>query len=785
VINYFGTGADGHYGNNSPFPGTTVGVDVDDFVVEITAILTIPAAGNWTFGVNSDDGFGLTIGSFSLSFAAPRSPADTLSTFNFSAPGEYNLRLVYYERGGGSCVELFAAQGSFAVWDSTNFRLLGDVANGGLAVKSLPVSGGGSGTYRSLIGTDIVTPMKGKNATAYIRVPFTLSNPAALESLTLRIKYDDGFVAYLNGQEVARRNAPVSPQWNSAATASHPNFQALVYEDINITDRKSALQAGSNVLGIQGLNENSDDSDFLIVPELVEYRTSSLTNHYFATPSPGAINGTGFYAFVADTKFSQDRGFYEAPFTLTISTETPGATIRYTTNGTPPSLSNGIVYAGPIYINRTTVIRAAAFKSGYEPSDVDTQTYLFLDDVIQQSPNGAAPPGWPSSWGGNVVDYGMDPNVVNDPAYSSTIKNDLKTIPSFSIVMDLKGLFDPTTGIYANPGQDGIDWERPTSVELIYPDGTKGFQVNAGIRIRGGFSRSTSNPKHAFRLFFRQEYGASKLKYPLFGDDGTDTFDKIDLRTFENYSWSFQGDTRGIFLRDQFSRDAQLAMGQQGERGYFYHLYINGQYWGLYNTCERPEAAYGATYYGGNKDDYDAIKVTDGYNIFATDGDMAAWTRLWRAATNGLATDAAYFKVQGLNVDGTSNPAYENLLEVDNLIDYMLIILYGGNLDAPISNFLGNDSPNNWYGLRDRTGQHGGFRFFVHDAEHTLLDANSDRTGIIDGQIGQINPDWTAGNPLTQSGGPSVALTKSNPQYVWFRLQENAEFRMRVADRVH
>src|SRR5438046_9302241 len=83
---------------------------------------------------------------------------------------------------------------------------------------------------------------------------------------------------------------------------------------------------------------------------------------------------------------------------------------------------------------------------------------------------------------------------------------------------------------------------------------------------------------------------------------------------------------------------------------------------------------------------------------------MDAWTRLWMAATNGFANNADYFKVQGLNPDGTPNPAYENLLDVDNMIDYMLVIFWGGNLDAPISNFLGNIGPNNFFGIRDRSG---------------------------------------------------------------------------------
>src|SRR5216117_2955868 len=515
VINYLNTVSSANYANDRAFPGFTIGPDQDNFVIEATATITIPAAGNWTFGVNSDDGFSLTIGNFSMSFPNPRSPGDTLQTFNFTAAGDYPLRLVFYECGGGSEVEMYAGQGSFTSWNPTNFRLVGDTANGGLAVRAPVVSGGGGSTsYRPFIRTDVQSQMDGVNPTAYLRVPFTASNPASLQSLTLRMMYDDRFVAWLNGQEVARRNAPASPQWNSAATTSHPNYQALVFEEINISDQLNALRTGNNVLAIQGLNQSSNDTDFLILPELVEYEITALTNHYFATPTPGGPNGAGFYAFVADTKFDHDRCFYDAAFSLSITTATDNATIIYTTDGSIPTLGNGTTYTGPISISGTTVIRAAAFKDGFEPSGVDTQTYIFVNDVIRQSPNGETPPGWPDSWGANVVDYGMDPDVVDDPAYSGEIINDLKSVPTYSIVTESPNLFDPSTGIYANASQDGIAWERPASIELIYPDGTKGFQVNAGIRIRGGYSRSTGNPKHAFRFFFRQQYGTSKLNYP-------------------------------------------------------------------------------------------------------------------------------------------------------------------------------------------------------------------------------------------------------------------------------
>ncbi|MBL9135744.1 MAG: lamin tail domain-containing protein [Verrucomicrobiales bacterium] len=488
------------------------------------------------------------------------------------------------------------------------------------------------------------------------------------------------------------------------------------------------------------------------------------TRMFFSSPTPGSANGDGFVDQVADTKFSVNRGYFTAPFDLVIQCETPGAEIRATTNGTPPTATTGFVVNKVLRISGTTVVRAAAFKAGWMPSNVDTHTYLFTSDVIRQSATGAPPPGWPTSWGANARDYGMDQRIVNDARYSGTLENDLRTIPTFCVSMHLPDLFDPSRGIYANPGQDGRAWERPMSLELIYPDGREGFHINGGIRIRGGFSRSTGNPKHAFRFFFRQEYGEGKLRFPLFGEGATDEFDGFDLRTFQNYSWSFQGDPNGTFLRDQFNRDLQLAMGQQAERGDYYHLYIDGQYWGLYNTCERPEASYAAGYFGGLPEDYDVIKVEAGpYAVVATDGNLSGWTELYNLVKPGV-DDVKYRRLLGQNPDGTRNPEYPVYVDPVNLIDYMLVILYGGNLDAPISNFLGNTSPNNYFGVWNRVAADQGFRFFVHDAEHTLLDVNADRTGPY------------------PAGDGSVA--KSSPQWLWQKLLQSPEFRILVSDRI-
>ena len=207
------------------------------------------------------------------------------------------------------------------------------------------------------------------------------------------------------------------------------------------------------------------------------------------------------------------------------------------------------------------------------------------------------------------------------------------------------------------PIRMGFNWERPGSIELIYPDGTKGFQVNAGIRIRGGYSRSTGNPKHAFRFFFREEYGDAKLSIRCSATTARTRLIPSTCAPFRTIPGALKETAAGSLSGTNSPATPSWPWATLENEGEYYHLYINGQYWGLFNTDERPEASYGATYFGGSPADYDTIKVAPdtGYTIYATDGDLGAWTRLWNAAKAGLASDAAYQKIQGNNPDGTPN----------------------------------------------------------------------------------------------------------------------------------
>jgi len=148
--------------------------------------------------------------------------------------------------------------------------------------------------YTGLIKTDLRTNMFGINSSAYLRLPFTVTNIAAINILTLRVRYDDGFAAYLNGVLVASDNAPAAPGWNASAINRRATTDALQFSSFNITAGSAYLQNGTNVLALQGLNVSATNSDFLLQVELeADGNQYSTEGRYFTQPTPGALNVPG------------------------------------------------------------------------------------------------------------------------------------------------------------------------------------------------------------------------------------------------------------------------------------------------------------------------------------------------------------------------------------------------------------------------------------------------------------------------------------------------------------
>lgn len=678
--------------------------------------------------------------------------------------------------------------------------------------------------YRPYIRSDIQTAMKDVSPTAYWRLPFTVADPAALTGLSLRLRYDDGFVAYLNGTEVMRRNAPASPDHTSTATTDRAFTDGLLAETVSLNGNLGGLLTGNNVLAFHGLNSAAGDDNFLIQPELTSTGISSTPNVYLESASPGALNNSPWYlAEVEDTVFSHRRGFYDAPFSLAITSTTAGAVIRYTLDNSEPTLTNGVTYTAPINIanpggsySGTRVVRARAFKPNWKSTNIDTHTYIFLDNVLSQTKgalsqagavSGTIPSGWPTSSatnGGQAYNFGFTAAVT--AGYTTAqIREALTQIPSISVVTQQANLSDPVIGIYCNgTNGHGGSWERPASVEYLDfskpgatpQEGHGQFSDNIGLRLRGGYSRNDQFVKHSFRLFWRNEYGNGKLNYRLYGPDGAGEFDTFDLRGSQNYAWSSSAnDSQETLVRDPFSRELMGAMGQNWTRSKFAHVYLNGLYWGIFEIHERPENSYGQTYLGGDKDNYDVIKnqdrysngnfvteATDGYFQTNPDGSRAAWKELWDRCKDvkNNPTNENYYRLLGCNPDGTRNPAYPVLLDVDNLITYTLALFYSGDGDACLSGFLSDlgsnanfGRANNWHGMRDRLGDRG-FTFFNHDAEHTL------RASSWAGSRGPAASDQTGPWPSALQND----FTYSNPQWLHQELMASPEYRLRYADHI-
>ena len=382
---------------------------------------------------------------------------------------------------------------------------------------------------------------------------------------------------------------------------------------------------------------------------------------YFSTPTPGKQNSAGFKGLVSDTEISSIRGLKENPFSASVTCSTSGVTVRYTTDGSLPSLANGNTYSAPMTISKTTVLRTRAFKNSFIPSAITTKSFLFPADIIRQPSN---PPGFPQSWGkAPVADYEMDPDIANSTTYKGRIQDALRDIPSLSLAMNVNDVFGPL-GIYSNPDWTGMPSERLTSMEFIDPDQpSRNIHTDCGIRIQGGAGRFPDfSPKHSLSLRFRKTYGDGQLSRRLFPDSRVKEFDTLHLRSVFNNSWVMNlglQRSRGQMLHDQFARDSLIAMGQEDAcHGTFAHLYINGLYWGIYNIHERPSTAHYANWHGGGEDDYDA---RNGSTV--TRGTAASWNQM-----------VATVKTQNwANI--------KLVLDIDSYIDWVIINYHLGNQD--------------------------------------------------------------------------------------------------------
>lgn len=447
----------------------------------------------------------------------------------------------------------------------------------------------------------------------YLRKPFNIPDLQNLNSLILDIDYDDAFVAYINGVEIARANINGSPPaYNSGTIQDH---EALMYnggfpERFIITDLSTILIEGENILTIQGHNISNTSSDFTLIPFL---------SAVFSSPSglgttPPEILQLSSSNLHTNFKISSNSE------TITLSDSSGGIIDQLTIENLPPDTSLGVNENNPnlVIFSETT--------PGYQNSN-NYFTGTIVESVIFSNNGGFLNESINLSLSGNsngqVIRYTIDATIPteNDLIYSSPIQvsnnstirarifqtnylpsdtcsksyvfDDVPEIDTVFLTTDPDNLFDEETGIYVF-GEAGTydtwvpyfganfweDWERPVHISFYDIETNEvESEFDGGLKIFGGWSRG-QNAQRSLALFARGQYGYSKFEESFFEELSYDDFQSLVLRN------SGQDWTRSS-IKDITLSSLMRGSGLDFQEHNAVSTYINGEYWGLYNMREK------------------------------------------------------------------------------------------------------------------------------------------------------------------------------------------------------
>ncbi len=407
-----------------------------------------------------------------------------------------------------------------------------------------------------------------KPITTYFRHRFNVPTGTAFQSLSLKLRVDDGAVVYLNGVEVVRRNLPegnLSP--STLATVTVGNADETAYFSYSVDS--SLLRSGDNVLAVEVHQCAVGSSDLgldLSLDGLVSTSNSTQSVSYgvqvadvsmglnpldpaqwvlFAHPTPGQPNSgplvTDARITAPPVEASLTGGRYSSAQTVSLTSSR--GQVRYTLDGSVPTPDSPIA-SGPIPLNSSTVLRARTFAGSEVPGPILTRTYL-----------------------------------IGQPDHM---------LPVFSVVAPPNTLFGDEIGIYRNqheprsPGWNLSDVykgkDAPGHVEFFAPGGG-GFHANCGIRIGG--ENNWVHPQKALNLALSSKYGESEFRYALFPESPAVVHSSFTLRDGGD-NWEREMLRDGLFPR--------LAHGHLRVDTADYRpsvVYINGEYYGLHDIRER------------------------------------------------------------------------------------------------------------------------------------------------------------------------------------------------------
>lgn len=478
--------------------------------------------------------------------------------------------------------------------------------------------------------------------------------------------------------------------------------------------------------------------------------------NFFDIPTPGAANTTvGIPTDLPLPSFSLASGVYTNNQVVEISTEVAGGVIRYTLDGSEPT-TNSPVYSGAI----TVTVRSATANLSLIPTNND--------------PNPGPPyyEGWQPPLGdvfrfrtvrAKVFVSGSSPSKAATRSYVITPAGSARySLPIMSINTDDGNFFDPNIGIYVkgnnnNYFQDGSEWERPASLEMIDTNGVVQFQNNVGIRLHG--TTSVSRPRKGLRIYMRDP---TTLNYQVFPDKNVDKYNSFIMRAGGN-------DWGNTIFRDAFTQSliSHLKVDRQYSRPVV--VFLNGEYWGIHHIRDRFDEGYILNHYGLGENEYVQMEADLAVS------QQLVYDRGYEPMKADFYDLFNFLSVQRV-VSSSNYEQVKTRIDIGNYIDYMSTEIYSGNTDWPGNNIKmwrsvsTNNAPDAPYGHDAR------WRFMIYDTD---LGMGADFTYV------PGHSEFANYNSLVHASAENGAhfSNKTNATLMFRRLLENNEFRASFVSR--
>ncbi|HEX7072050.1 MAG TPA: CotH kinase family protein, partial [Rhodothermales bacterium] len=563
--------------------------------------------------------------------------------------------------------------------------------------SSWPMGPSPLGYERDVNGPTIATSVPDGTVTLYLRTTVNIPAGATVANAILHVDYDDAFIAYLNGNEVARGNMPNLLGHNQPAATNHEAvlFSGGVPERFEIQEARTRFRPGENVLALKLHNVSSGSTDFTIIPFLTIAFTQPISggtgvSEYLpmdldARPHTNfKLDATAEYIILSDTlgNVIDSQSFTAMGPDLSIGRKPDGSgewvTFLEPTPGAPNRTEG---YAGDPLIAPEFSIPAGKYGSGLSVAITSLE-----GAAIYYTTNGDTPTESSRRYTGpipinrttTIRARAIAPGRLPSRAVTSTyLVNENSRVAVIALATDSLNLWDWETGIhvngpnYNNPPNDPhpganfwFDREIPVHVEMFEPDGSRVLAQDAGAAIYGAWSRM--RPQKSLALFAREEYGDERFDYRIFPNRNYDSFHSIVLRNSGN-------DYSQLRFLDAYMQELVHYTGMETLASRPAHIYLNGEYWGMMNIREKANEHHAAARWGFDPDSIDVLEMSGGTAV-ASEGTALAYNQLVAYLNqNDVTTPQAFAEV-------------ERRIDVDNFIDYQITQIYYGNTDWPGNN---------------------------------------------------------------------------------------------------